>query len=67
MANEFINDCKDACRKDLTRLEGQLKAARRMVESGFNRTSIITDIEKKINNLQKKIETCSHNSSSPQK
>ena len=51
---------------ELKKLQGQLKKAQKMVDSGFNRTSIVTNIETKIDKLLKIIEVCS-SSNSPQK
>lgn len=51
--------CACDCASQITELEKQLKAARRMVESGFDRTSIVTNIEKNIEKLQKKQNQCS--------
>lgn len=51
---------------ELTKLQDQLKMAQKMVESGFNQTDIVTNIEKKINKLLKIIEACRSNNN-PQK
>jgi hypothetical protein len=57
-----------ACGHDaeLKKLQEQLKKAQKMVESGFNQTDIVTNIEKKIDNLEKQIAVCKE-SNSPQK
>lgn len=54
------------CNGELAKLERQLKAANKMVEGGFERTSIVTNLEKKIDKLEKQIAACKE-SNNPQR
>lgn len=50
--------CACECAAEIAKLEKQLAQARRMVEGGFDRTSIITNIQQKITKLQNKQAQC---------
>lgn len=59
MEKQTPKDCTCACDAELAKLQNQLRAAQKMVESGYQDTSLVSKIQNKINKLQNKLSECS--------